>query len=164
MPSLNMSTSVTNSLPPPGLRRLSSATTSATVRAGSETSLNDDADSVTSITLSGSCYSESGDYAQLNSELGPSISRTNPIPLAAWTLSPTNPGATSHNPSIAIAGDFLGTSMYEQGGFQIPDARRAGNTTFGHDGPITLDPLPSPLSVQDSPASSSHRALQRQDE
>lgn len=163
MPSLNMSTSVTNSLPAPGLRSLSSATTSAIMQAGSEASLDNDADSVTSITLSGSCYSKSGDYAQLNSKLGTSINGTNPVPLAAWMLSPTNSGATCHNPPMAIAGNFPGTSMYEQGGFQVPDAQRAGDNTFGHDGPITLDSPQLPVSVQDSPASSSHRALQRQD-
>ncbi len=163
MPSQNMSTSVTNFLPAPGLRSLSSATTSTNMRAGSEASLSNDANPVTSITLSGSCSSNSGDYAQLNSEIGTPLNGTNPTPLAAWMLSPSNPGATSHSPSMAVAGNPSGISMYEQGGFQVLDAQRAAGTTFGRDGPITLDSPPLPLSVRDYPASSSHRALQRQD-
>ena len=116
-----------------------------------------------SIPLSGSGYTKSGDYAQLNNEPRPSVNGNAVNPLATWTLPPTSSGATSRNLSISTAENSFETSIYEQGDFQLPETERESNTSLGQNDPITVDAPPLALSAQGSPVSPSHEMLQRQD-
>ena len=161
---LTIGASVVNPLGTVSLGSLSPAISSDVMPVGPQVTLNSRADSMTSIPLSGSGYTESGDYAQLNSELGASVIGETVNPLATWTLSPTSSGATSRNPSISIARNVLETSVCQQGDFQLLETERARDTSLEQNDPNTLDAPPLTLSAQGSQVSSSSRVFQRQDE
>lgn len=153
-----MSASVADSLLTASLETLSPAAASDAMPAVSEPSLNN---SFTEDPLSGSGYLEMGDD-QLDGELGTFDNGVGPTSLAVWRTSPTSPGVTHENLSMATSGSILDFSSYDQGAFRVLKAQKAKDASLTQGSRRTRNPRRLTPIVQDVPTSSSHIQLQRQ--
>lgn len=159
-----MSASTAYSFPSASQRSLSTVTSSDEIPANSETSLDTRGNSITSMSPSGSSYSNLGDFEQLNSGHGTSANETSQSPLIPSTLSPTIYGMTYGDQSLPNAGEMTETLSYEQHPFLRLEAQRTGGAASEPDTSIESDSHRFALSSQGSPASSSHIQLQLQDQ
>ena len=159
-----MSASATYFSPTASLRSLSTVTSSDVIPANSETSLNTREDSITSMSPSGSGYSNLGDFEQLKSGHGTSANGTSRSSLSPSTLSPTINGMIYGGQSLPNFREMTETLSYEQDPFLRLEAQRAGDGASEPDTSVESDSHRFDLSSQGSPTSSSQIQLQLQDQ